>query len=172
MVRLWLYGLGWLVVIGLAWALDKPEYVLAMVIGSMGMGVVEGMKYMTETKYGERVKTVFRQCYLECHLPVCEWLTQFRGRRYFLTNGDGNGKVKYCMLSLWGVLHFVLFVLIGLFVPNIGWEVLGASLVYEGGEYVLYQCHDLLDVGINMAGYLVGSFVARRVGLTKKLIYS
>lgn len=165
MERIWLYGLGWLVVLVLAWALEKPEYVVAMLIGSGGMAVVEGMKYLTETRYGDVVKRLFRQCYFECHLPLCEWLTQFRGRRYFLTNGDEEERerVKYCMLSLWGVLHFVLFVLIGFFVPNIGWEVLGASLVYEGGEYLLYRCHDLLDVGINMAGYLVGSALSRQL---------
>jgi hypothetical protein len=77
-----------------------------------------------------------------------------------LSSSRGDGTPQ-CMLSLWGVLQFLLFALIGFVAPSIFPAIVIVSLIYEMAEYFLYQCHDALDILLNISGYLFGMLIRR-----------
>ena len=162
----WLiYGWVSLFTILLATLLEKPEYLWMLGIGWLGFLNVEWMVYLTRTSYAPMVQKLYNHCYLTCQHPICQTLLKLRGDDYFLTFGDSTTKtrVKTCLVSLWNVLHFVLFFILGRVVPNVFWEVVVVSIIYEYAEYKLYNCHDAMDILWNISGYLAGVFIGERV---------
>jgi len=157
--RILLYVITYIIAYIASVIVNKPQYLTMYWIGLLGFINVELMTYLTNTKYKDIVNKAYNQCYIVCREEWCKYLLKFRGEDYFLTfNGksDKSFRIKNCLLSLWGVLHFVLFALIGFFVPNVLYEVIIVSILYELAEYYLYNCHDALDVVLNVSGYLFG----------------
>jgi len=158
--RLFLYACTFIIAYIAATIIDKPQYLTMYWIGLIGFLNVELMLYLTKTKYSSFIKNAYTNCYINCKNPFCKYILQFRGDDYFLTFGDEKEtRVKTCLLSLWGVLHFILFTIIGLFVPNVFFEVVIVSILYELIEYLLYNCHDALDILLNISGYLLGTYL-------------
>lgn len=156
-MRFFLYLLTIILAYALSIQFHKPEYITMAWIGVLGFINVELMLYLSKTSYASTIQKAYSKCYISCEHSFCQLLLKFRGKDYFLTfNEQTELRVKTCVLSLWGVLHFVLFMMIGYFVSNVLWEVVGVSILYELAEYLLYNCHDALDIVLNVSGYLVG----------------
>lgn len=160
--RIFLYGVVFLIAYTLSIVLKKEEYLTFYWIGLIGFLNVELMTYLTTTHFASYINKAYSYCYLSCEHPICKVLLKFRGKDYFLTFGEGQElRVKTCMLSLWGILHILLFATIGYFISNILWEVILVSILYELAEYLLYNCHDALDILLNVFGYLMGVYLRR-----------
>lgn len=159
--RWFIYSMVSLLGIILSMIYEKPEYLWMLGIGGLGVLNVEWMVYLTHTSYAPIVQKLYNHCYLTCQHPGCQFLLKLRGDDYFLTFGDSTTeyRVKTCLISLWNILHFVLFFIMGLVVPNVFWEVVLVSMIYEYAEYKLYNCHDVLDIVWNISGYLLGDYV-------------
>lgn len=163
-MRFFLYLCTILIAYYLSVQFKKPEYRTMAWVGLLGFLNVELMLYLSKTLYAPMVQKAFSKCYLKCDHKACSYLLGFRGKDYFLTfNGEKEIRVKTCLLSLWGVLHFVLFLIMGWLIPNVLWEVVGVSILYEMAEYLLYNCHDGLDIVLNVSGYLVGRILRNQV---------
>jgi hypothetical protein len=167
--RIILYILTYLIAYQGSHLMNKPQYFKMYWIGLIGFINVELMTYLTTTKYKNIINNAYNKCYVVCYDKWCKYLLKFRGEDYFLTfNGqDKIYRVKNCLLSLWGVLHFILFALIGFFIPDVFYEVIIISILYEYIEYLLYNCHDALDIVLNIIGYLFGTFLFK-IYLSKK----
>lgn len=86
-------------------------------------------------------------------------LGRIRGSNYFLTpSGRHSG---YCLVTTWAVTHIALYAVLGFLFPNRFWETLAVGVVFEGLEWLTFDCHDMLDVVWNSLGFLLGSSVAR-----------
>ena len=159
--RMVMYFITFILAYTLSVSLNKPEYITMYFIGLIGFMNVELMTYLTTTKYAKVINQLYTMCYINCDHPICKYLTKYRGKDYFLTFGNStqSKKTKTCILSLWGVLHFLLFAIIGIYVKGVLIEVVMVSILYEYLEYVLYNCHDAFDIVLNVAGYLFGSYV-------------
>ena len=161
--RLVLYFITFIIAFITYYITKDSSYLTLFIIGAIGFTNVEIMYYLSQNpSTTDLISKLYGTCYISCDHPICKKITMFRGSGYFLTtNPEDERKVKTCMLSLWGVLHILLFILIGYFVPNKFWIVLLISIIYESAEYMVCNCHDLLDVLLNMLGYVIG------VGLSK-----
>jgi len=160
--RMFLYAIIFIIAYILSILLNKNEYITLYWIGLIGFLNVELMTYLTTTRFASYINKAYSYCYISCEHPICKFLLKLRGDDYFLTFAEGQEKrIKSCMLSLWGVLHFILFAIIGFFIPNVFWEVVIVSILYELAEYLLYNCHDALDILLNIAGYLTGVYLQR-----------
>ncbi len=158
--RMFLYALVFIITYILSILLNKKEYITLYWIGLIGFLNVELMTYLTTTRFSSYIDKAYSYCYISCEHPFCKLLLKFRGDNYFLTFAEGQEKrINKCMLSLWGVLHVILFAIIGYFVPNVFWEIVIISILYELAEYLLYNCHDALDILLNVAGYLIGVYL-------------
>lgn len=161
-IRLVIYILSIIIVLTLSSILNRPEYVTALIISGVGMLTVEVMYYLTKTTYAPPVVKAFTQCYFQCDHPICNKLNQYRGRHYFLTP-TAPIKLEQCMISLWRVLHVILFIALGFFVPNIFPEIILGSIIYESAEYYICKCHDPLDIIANLIGYGIGVYFSHLV---------
>lgn len=160
--RIFIYSLVFVIAYILSILFEKKEYLTFYWIGLIGFLNVELMTYLTTTRFASYINKAYSYCYISCEHPICKLLLRFRGKDYFLTFGEGSEKrIKSCMLSLWGILHILLFAIIGYFIPNILWEVILVSILYELAEYTLYNCHDALDILLNVFGYLIGVYLQR-----------
>jgi hypothetical protein len=163
-IRWGLYLASFWVAYALAKATNNPDYLLAWMIGLIGFVNVEVMYILSRVPTtADTVQRLYSQCYWSCDHPICRLATSMRGEGYFLTPEGTTSpkKVRSCMLSLWGVLHFILFFLIGFVAPSIFPAIVLVSLVYEFAEYTLYNCHDAMDVVLNIMGYLFGMTLRR-----------
>lgn len=159
-LRWGLYMASFLLAVWLTNLTKNKDYILAWVIGLIGFVNVEVMYILAHTPATQDViQRAYTKCYVECDHPVCQTLTSLRGEGYFLTQEEDSKRlhrVKHCMLSLWGVLHFILFAIIGFVAPTILPAIIVVSVVYELAEWQLYQCHDAIDVVLNVVGYITG----------------
>jgi len=158
-LRIALYTFTFFIAWGAYRITGDTDYLKLFWIGAIGFVNVEVMYYLSnQPSTSPLINRLYGKCYVACEHPICKKITLFRGTGYFLTTDPTDErKLKTCILSLWGVLHFILFAIIGYFVPNKLPLILLISVVYEGAEYLVANCHDLLDVVLNVSGYLVGS---------------
>jgi len=69
---------------------------------------------------------------------------------------DGN-------IEIWGIFHFIIYILIGLFVPDCYIEIIIISILCEMIETSLnHTSKYIIDPLINISGYIIGSFFAKQ----------
>lgn len=109
------------------------------------------------------VERLFGKCWLGQKKPGVgdeTPLKRIRGSNYFLTpSGQHQG---YCLVTTWAVIHIALYVVIGYMFPDRFWETFAIGLLFEGAEWITFDCHDLLDVAWNSIGFIIGQYLARR----------
>jgi hypothetical protein len=80
-------------------------------------------------------------------------LLKFRGKNYFLTSQIEESD---CLFTFWSLTHFILYLVLGLLTPDFFWLTLGIGIFFEILENMTLDCHDVLDVLWNSAGFLLG----------------
>lgn len=61
-----------------------------------------------------------------------------------------------CALTGWGATHVLTYMALGFIVPKLFLTVFMIALVWELIES-LFNCHDALDLILNLAGFVVGA---------------
>jgi len=86
-------------------------------------------------------------------------VTGGRGDQYYIgvSDIDKNAKLKKCVVTLWGLAHFLLYMVIGWVAPDMFWPTFAAGVAFESYEYFKYSCEDPLDIIWNSAGFIVGA---------------
>jgi hypothetical protein len=81
-----------------------------------------------------------------------------RGDNYLIGIEDPvkNERMKNCLVTFWGVAHFALYFVLGVAAPDMFWETFAIGVGFEIYENYKFDCHDVLDVGLNSAGFLLG----------------
>jgi len=90
-----------------------------------------------------------------------EKITCKRGQGYFLLNdikhtAEQRENLKYCICTMWSMMHFFFYILLGYFSPSLFYVTLGIGILFEIVEYFTYDCHDILDILYNSLGFGVG----------------
>jgi len=143
--------------------LKQPQYFNAMILGIGSFAVIEIVTAL-KPKYPKTLNKLFGTCYVSCDKPICKAALKARGHGYFLLSDKNlEAKLQTCMLSLWGVLHLVVFFLGGLLCPDLLIPAILFSIVFEAVEYLQYKCHDLFNLVLNIGGFLLGMFIYRRL---------
>jgi hypothetical protein len=76
------------------------------------------------------------------------------------TIGDKNCETGN--IEIWGIFHFIIYMLIGLFIPDCYIEIIIISVVCELLETAVgHTSKYIVDPLINMSGYIIGSAFAR-----------
>lgn len=102
-------------------------------------------------------RKIHESCILGCPTNT-EFITDGRGDNYYIGASDSiNGSsLKKCMATFWSATHFMLYVLIGFFCPDLFYETLILGASFELFEYYKYDCADPLDILFNTSGFIVG----------------
>jgi hypothetical protein len=95
----------------------------------------------------------------------------YRGTDYFLVKDrpdipreeieQSMNVAKKCVITMWGLLHFVFYALLGFVCPKFFWQLFLISITWELMEW-FNQCHCALDLFWNFAGLLVGVYLRQR----------
>lgn len=103
------------------------------------------------------VNTVHESCVFGC--DRCTAVTGGRGDQYYIgaTDVEKNERLKRCVVTLWGLAHFLLYAVIGWVAPDMFWETFAVGAAFEAYEYVQYSCEDPLDLVWNSAGFIAGA---------------
>ena len=103
-------------------------------------------------------------CVIECPGPISKKFRKHcpRGDSFLLASGiftdeeSLRKRKEDCLFGVWHFIHFFTYFLAGALFPSFLFEVLGTSVVFEYVESKTCDCHDVLDVGINVGAFLMG----------------
>lgn len=108
-----------------------------------------------------RINKIHEGCVLGCKAQDAQcqndwWtsLTQYRGKNYYI--GLDKTPNRFCFATFWSMSHFILYAFLGYMAPDYFWTTFLIGAAFEWYEHEYYDCHDLLDIGFNTAGFLVG----------------
>lgn len=74
----------------------------------------------------------------------------------------GQPRCEKATFTVWTVLHFLMYIIIGYLVPGLYFEIFMISILVELLEHSFgYPAKFLLDPTVNMAGYVVGTALSR-----------
>ena len=103
------------------------------------------------------------------HIPSIhiEKITSKRGKGGFLqsvcsaqnsTSSDSTSSdnMKHCVCTMWSLMHFLFYILLGYFSPSLFYMTLCIGIVFEIVEYFTFDCHDILDIVYNSSGFAIG----------------
>ena len=111
-------------------------------------------KYTNISKYFVN----FPVLYLKENNKFNKLFRSMRGSDYNLDNKSKESKVYY-FVTTWSILHVIYFFIRGLFIPNLFIYNLLYSVIFEIVEIYL-NCHDVVDIIINMIFYYFGSITS------------
>lgn len=111
-----------------------------------------------------RLNVAHEDCVLGLCVPsIQNVLAATRGKKYIIDDtGAGttnSSRIKSCLVTFWSAMHFGLYFVIGLSLPNLFLETFLIGVAFEVFEYYKYECHDALDILFNTTGFLVGRAV-------------
>ena len=109
------------------------------------------------------VAAVGKYCFITAPSFMWGFLRNNRGRNYYLNNANGVDKdvTPNCMLTIWGLSHVILYMILGWFVPDMFWETFFIGIAFEYLEKNTFDCHDILDIMWNSIGFLIGKYFRR-----------
>ena len=70
---------------------------------------------------------------------------------------------KTCLLSFWGLSHVILYMLIGIILPNYFVELFIIGCLFEIVEHTMFKCGDILDIIWNNIGYVIGIYIHKYI---------
>ena len=102
------------------------------------------------------INKLHEKCLYEC--DVCRIITSGRGDNYYIAamTPEKQKQLNKCLFSFWGLTHFILYVFIGYFAPDLFYETFIVGIVFEVFEFYKYDCADPLDIVWNTLGFIVG----------------
>ena len=118
--------------------------------------------------YNIGMNKYIQECLYSSNSHLSKILTSSRGTEYYLTSEKyKNMYNKNCLVSVWAFTHIFLYIMIGFFCPKLFFPSLIVGILFELGEKVFYNCHDILDVIFNTIGFGVG-YQINKLFLNKK----
>jgi len=141
----------------------EAQYITAIIL--YAAAYVYALKFAVsiqkcETEACKKFKDVHEGCLMGCPSGA-EVLTSARGGNYYIGANDPaqQNSLKGCFATFWSGTHFMLYLLLGYFCPDLFWHtfIIGASFEYY--EKHAFDCADPLDVLFNTTGFLLGRFI-------------
>lgn len=123
-------------------------YLIALLAVVLGLSVVY-------SQFSKPLSKLFQTCWVgDTDKPT--WLQKLRGNNYWLSTG-GTQQPRYCLITSWAISHVALYAIIGYMFPDLFWQSLLIGIMYELLEWCTLDCHDVLDIGWNSLGFLIGA---------------
>ena len=85
-----------------------------------------------------------------------------RGKNYNLTSKNSKNDKTHYFITTWSILHMIYFIIRGILVPDLYVYHIIYSIVFEITE-ILFNCHDMMDIIINIVFYYFGSKLSPKI---------
>ena len=123
----------------------------------------------TDHQYTTGLNKYMHQCVYSPDSKIAKKLTSMRGIKYNLSPEKYKiNQYRYCLVSVWGIAHVFLYMMIGFYCPNLFFPSLIIGILFEFGESI-FHCNDILDVVFNTIGFGIG-YQINKLFLNKKSI--
>lgn len=105
-------------------------------------------------------------CVVPCTNDTCiDIVNETRGNNYFIDKLDEetssySKNIKKCLITSYGVSHFILYFILGYFVPSLFLEEFMIGILFEFMEQEHLDCEDLLDIILNLLGLILGKCIS------------
>ena len=101
---------------------------------------------------------IHKLCIYKCTTNDCiKYIIRARGEKYFISTPPYKQKeIKKCILTFWGVTHFILYFILSFLFPSFYIEFFILGIIFEIYEYYEFSCHDYNDLILNTLGILLG----------------
>lgn len=103
------------------------------------------------------IEDVHRSCVAGCE-SASFLIEKGRGDQYYI-GAENSTDINNCVVTFWGLTHFVLYFVLGMVAPNLFWETFMLGVGFEVYEYVEYGCQDIFDIVLNSTGFITGKHV-------------
>lgn len=115
-----------------------------------------------DNSFTTKIAELHKSCLLNCETTKCkEFIENDRGDKYFISIPQSEQEdIKSCIITFWGVTHFIMYFILGYFVPAFYIELIFVGIFFEIYEYYKYQCHDIKDIYLNTIGILLGRYIS------------
>ena len=143
------------------------EYLTATIVLSAAfvysLYIAPSIESATDGLFG-RINNMHKSCIINCDTTTCKKVLSGRGSNYFInTPKEKQEAIKSCVITFWGLSHFACYAVLGFLAPNIFQEAFVIGAWFEFYEHEKYDCHDPLDILLNIAGYTIGSTIRSNI---------
>lgn len=92
-----------------------------------------------------------------CNLAPIDF-SALRGGQYYIgeMTEEKRKSLRGCAMTFWSASHFCLYFALGFFAPSLFWLTFSTGVAFEFYENMQFDCHDVLDVAYNTAGFIAG----------------
>lgn len=87
--------------------------------------------------------------------------TKSRSYNPFASDEENKKFVTNCFTTTWHMLHLLGHTFLVMLYPDLIYEIIIASSLFEFYEYFKCYCHDLSDIGYNVIGSFIGYFIGK-----------
>lgn len=109
------------------------------------------------TRWFPQLENIIEKCWIDGEFTSN--LKFLRGPQYTLTGNEP--KKEFCLVTTWGVSHFIMYAVIGYMFPQFFWESFAIGVAFEGLEWATLECHDVLDIAWNTFGFVFGAWLRK-----------
>ena len=119
--------------------------------------------YYETTHANSFINKIHKSCVVPCKDDICKNLMKQRGKKYFIgvTDEEDVKNMSNCFITFWGFTHLIFYVIVGIFLPNLVIETIIIGVLFEVFEYIKFDCHDPLDVILNITGFFIGKYISK-----------
>ena len=105
---------------------------------------------------------IHKLCLYKCSTKNCRnYMINTRGSNYFISTPHYKQKeIKKCILTFWGITHFILYFILSYLFPNFYIEFFVLGIIFEIYEYYKFTCHDYNDLFLNTLGIFLGHILS------------
>ena len=108
------------------------------------------------------IRKMSKFCFLRAPDGLWEIISPLRGFNYYLDEKERKDP-QYranCLVTTWALSHFILYLILGYYYPQMFWETFMIGIMFEIAENMAMDCHDVLDVLWNSLGFVVGRWLS------------
>lgn len=148
------------------------EYIGASILGLIIWKITayifldENYNSTEKSAFVETMNNFLWGCAYESDNPSLHQLGDMtKGSKYFFIRGEQYNDIyrKKCVVTNYHIAHFFMYVIFGFLFPNIFWELVVASSIFEIFEYYYCNCEDVMDVFYNVMGLYLGKYLREKM---------
>lgn len=143
----------------------QSQYINALIlyiIAFLYVNLSTKLNNCKESSWCNIIHKLNTSCIMLCEKELCN-LIKARGDNYFVfpIGEEIHTVVTGCLVTFWSATHFLLYFFLGIFATDLFWQTFIIGVIFEFGEYYMFQCHDPMDIVWNTLGFITGQYIAR-----------
>lgn len=123
------------------------------------------------------LKKLNHSCVYGCNINInkcsnsnkCSNIILPRGKSYIIEDIDyiTKNKLDNCSFTSWNLSHYLMYTIVTALCPEFALHFFTLGVLFEGYEWAVYDCHDMMDIAANTAGIGTGLLISKAFNYKK-----